>query len=212
MRFGTLGAMLALVPVGAALGFVAANLSHEGPAASAGPAVPVAAVSPSVPVDPPVTVLPDPTMAPLATDLEFRTATVGGRAFGVAVPVPVGWQKFSLASAEDRWTPPGNPDHSYSLRVEIVFGQRQTITQIMESRTEDLASLSEFEVVDQTRDTLAFRYVDATRHARVQIVRWISPRATGTAEVEVAVSGRLVDEEGLAALLATVTDRARVPS
>ena len=211
MGIRRLGAVLALATAGVVVGFAAASLSHEGPAALGGPAVPVEAVSPSVPVDPPATVLPDPAAPPLGTDLEFRSATVGGRAFGVTVPVPVGWQLFSLASAENRWTLPGNPEHSYNLRVEMVFGQRQTIEQIMESRTADLSTLLEFEVLDRTDDTLVFRYVDATQHARLQSLRWISPRATGTAEVEVAVSGRLVDADGLAALLDRVSTRARVP-
>ena len=211
MRIGALGALLALAPVGVGLGIVTANLTNEGPTPVGGAAVPVVAVSPSVPVDPPATVLPDPPAPPLGTDLEFRSATVGGRAFGVTVPVPEGWQKFSLASAENRWTLPGNPEHSYSLRVEMVFGQRQTVAQILESRAADLSTLPEFEVLDRTDDTLAFRYIDSTQHARLQLVRWISPRDTGTAEVEVAVSGRMVDEDGLAALLETVTNGARRP-
>ena len=211
MRIGALGALLALAPVGVALGFVTANLSHEGPTAVGGAAEPVVAVSPSVPVDPPATVLPDPPMAPLGTDLDFRSATVGGRAFGVTVPVPDRWQKFSLASAENRWTLPGNPDHGYSLRVEMVFGQRQTVAQILEARAADLSTLPEFEVLDRSADTLVFRYIDSTQHARLQMLRWISPRDTGTAEVEVAVSGRMVDEDGLAVLLEKVTKGARTP-
>lgn len=206
-----LGVMLALALVGAAAGFAAADLAPEDPTAVGGTAIPVPASSPSIPVDPPARVLPDPPAPPLDPALTYRPATVGGRLFGVTVPVPQGWEKFSLASAENRWTLPGNPDHSYSLRVEMVFGQRQTIAQILAARAADLQSLTEFTVLDRSADTLVFRYIDSTEHARLQILRWIAPRATGTAEVEVAVSGRLVDEEGLQALLDTVASGARVP-
>ncbi len=110
-----------------------------------------------------------------------------------------------------RWTLPGNPPTSYSLRVEMVFGERQTIEQIMSERSEALDGSIDFTVVFQDDDTLVFTFIDETHHRRLQMLRWLAPRGTGTAEVEVALNGRMRDEAGLAALLETVSDGIRLP-
>lgn len=210
MSWRGLGVVLALGALGIAAGLALA-LDQRAAAPPVGPAAPVPARSPAVPLDPPPSVAPDPDRPPLGTDLPTHPEVVGGPDFGVAVPVPNGWEKHRLASAENRWTLPGNPPASYSMRVEMVFGERLTIEEMMSQRSEALDEANDFTVVSQDDDTLVFTFIDETNHRRLQMLRWTSPRGTGTAEVEIAVVGRLRDEAGMASLLEAVSEGARVP-
>jgi hypothetical protein len=211
MSWRGLGAAVLLAVVGVAAGLALGFLQRPS-VATGETAAPLSAESPAIPIDPPPSVAPDPATPPaLAPGLPTHEEVVGGRTFGVAVPVPDGWARFDLAAAENRWTLPGNPPTSFSLRVEVVFGERKSVPQIMSLRAEDLDSASDFTITEQTEDTLVFTYIDETDHRRLQMLRWVSPRGTGTAEVEVAVVGRLRDEAGLADLLDVVSDGAREP-
>ncbi len=210
MGWRGLGSVLLLGALGLGVGLAVA-FGLRPTAAPAESAAPLPAASPSVPLDPPPSIAPDPDRPPLPTSLRTEEELVGGQLFGVVVPVPVGWDGTSLASAESRWTLPGNPASTYSLRVEMVFGERLTIEEIMSERSEALDDAVDFTVVSQDDDTLVFTYIDETDHLRLQMLRWLSPRGTGMAEVEVAVNGRMRDEAGLEALLDSVTEGLRTP-
>ncbi|WP_372728499.1 hypothetical protein [Nocardioides sp.] len=199
---------LATTLVGVGLGFAAGTVLTDEPARLAG-ALPVPASSPSVPLDPPPTVLPDPDRPTLPTRLPSHTETVGVAPYDLEFPIPNGWQEFVIGPAEKRWTLPGNPSQSYSVRVELVISQRITIERLMEQRAEELDGLLGFNVLERTDDTLVFTYIDETDHQRLSVVRWISPRGSGTAEAEIAATGRMRDEAGLRALVARIADRAR---
>ncbi|MGH3361318.1 MAG: hypothetical protein ACRDOM_02575 [Nocardioides sp.] len=174
---------------------------------------PLPAESPAVPIDPPPKVVPDPPKPPtLRPGLPTREVTVGGRAFGVTVPVPSTWARFDIGAAEARWTLPGNPPHSFSVRVEMVGSERNTVVEMMSERSEDLDGLPDFTILESTDDTLVFSYIDETRHRRLQLLRWLDLRTPGSAEVELAVVGRVRDQAGLEDLLAVVTEGARIPS
>jgi hypothetical protein len=212
MGWRGLGTAVLLVVVGVAAG-LALGFQQRPTVATGETAAPLPAESPAIPIDPPPSVAPDPATPPaLAPGLPTHQEIVGGRQFGVAVPVPNGWERFELAAAENRWTAPGNPPTTYSMRVEVVFGERRSIPQIMSLRAEDLDAASDFTIQEQTDDTLVFTYIDATSHRRLQMLRWVAPRGSGTAEVEVAVVGRMRDEAGLADLLDAVSDGAREPA
>lgn len=203
--------MAALAAVGVA-GGVAIGVALRPSVALIEEATPLPAQSPSIPIDPPPQIVPDPDVPPpLGTDLETRDVTVGGRAFGVSVPVPQGWLRSDIGAAESQWTIPGDFDHGYKIRVEMVTSERATIAGILAERSEDLDGILDFTILEQTSDTLVFTYVDESRHRRLQLVRWLDLRNPDAAEVEIALTGRLRDEAGLRALLEAVTEGAREP-
>lgn len=210
MSWRGLGALLLLAAIGVAAG-VAIGVQLRPSVATGGVAVPLPAASPSVPVDPPPSIAPDPALPPMGLGLPTHEERVGDRSFGVVVPVPDGWDKFQLGSAEYRWTPPGNPPHTYSVRVENVFSQRLTIEQIMSGRIADVSPLPGFELESQNSDTMIFRYVDETDHERLQMLRWIAPRGSGTAEAEISLVGREADRAGMRDMLDVITNGARLP-
>jgi hypothetical protein len=210
MSWRGLGVLLLLAAVGVTVG-LAVGFQQRPSVATGGTAEPLPATSPSVPMDPPPSIAPDPDFPPMATGLPTHEERVGDRAFGVVVPVPDGWDKFQLGSAEYRWTPPGNPDHSYSVRVENVFSQRLSIEQIMGDRIEAVSQLPGYELESQNSDTMVFRYVDETSHERLQMLRWIAPRGSGTAEAEISVVGREADRAGMRDMLDVITNGARLP-
>ena len=164
------------------------------------------AESPSVPIDPPPAILEDPDRPVLATKLPSHRETLGTAPYDVSFPIPNGWQEFAIGPAEKRWTLPGNPSQSYSVRVELVISQRITIANLMAQRAEELDGLLGFTVIERTDDTLIFTYVDETQHLRLSIVRWVDARGSGTAEAEIAATGRARDEAGMRALVTRIAD------
>ena len=65
---------------------------------------------------------------------------------------------------------------------------------------------ADVEVVEQTTDTLSFRYREtASNRLRVNTFRWFTPTGGVTAEFEMSVVGRQEDVPGLDALLAHVS-------
>jgi hypothetical protein len=205
-----LGALVLLAAAGVAAG-IALGFQQRPSVATGGTAEPVPAHSPAIPVDPPPSIRPDPAYPPMPIELSTHEEQVGDSQFGVVVPVPNGWEKFQVGPAEFRWTPPGNPDHTYSIRIENVFSQRLTIPQIMADRIENLSTLTGYTLEQQNSDTLIFKYVDETDHERLQMLRWLSPRSSGTAEAEISVVGREVDRAGMRDIFAAITTDTKLP-
>lgn len=211
MTWRGLGALLLLIVVGAGAGFGVGTLLDRPPAAAGTPR-PMVASGPAYPYTPPVEVLDDPTEpGPLRAPFDTHEDTLGGGPFAVTFPVPVGWVRTNTNPGEARWTLPGNPPDTYSVRVELVGSQTRTPEQQISLRISDLQSatgISDFRVVDQTDDQLIFTFVQ-DQHRKISVIRWVSPRGGSNAEVEIAATGRLPDRSGLEDLVGLLSAEVR---
>ena len=203
--------MLLLIVVGAGAGFGLGTLLDRPPAA-AGTPKPMVASGPAYPYTPPIEVLDDPEEpGPLRAPFDTHKDTLGGGPFAVTFPVPVGWVRTNTNPGEARWTLPGNPPDTYSVRVELVGSQTRTPEQQISLRISDLQSatgVSDFRVVDQTDNQLIFTFVQ-DQHRKISVIRWVSPRGGSNAEVEIAATGRLPDRPGLEDLVGLLSAEVR---
>ncbi|SFA87472.1 hypothetical protein SAMN05192575_101970 [Nocardioides alpinus] len=166
-----------------------------------GPAAPVSAQSPSLPVDPVPELLPDPATPPLAQDLELVRQQVGSGDFQMTLPVPRGWTFSPNSLNEWQWRPPDQPSFGYVLRVEQVLSNRRSIDWTLDRRIDDLDEDEEnLTVLDQTEDSLHFTYV-TSNHLRHGYLTWLDLTGSDNAQVEIAVTGRDVDDPGMADLI-----------
>ncbi|MXG91171.1 hypothetical protein [Nocardioides flavescens] len=205
------GVAVVLLALGAAGGYVAADRTRPEPVALDLPE-PVPAVSPAVPTPPAVELLPDPSSPALAPalPLEQMDFRVGRRGMGVSVGIPTGWAVYKEAEGDPAWnaTVPGNPTYTFKLRVALVAGRHQSVGVAKLSRKEALRSaVDEDELADltylaETEDAFVATYVQDD-HLRVTMERWVS-FGSDTAYADISVTGRKVDEQGLADLLARV--------
>lgn len=192
--------ILALLAVGVALGFALSMTVAEHPPGT-GAASPVAAQSPSLPVDPVPELFPDSKAPPLAPGLDLVRQQVGTGDFRMTLPVPRGW-RFSVNSLNEwQWRPPDQPDFGYVLRVEQVLSNRRSIDWTLDRRIDELNEDEEnVDVLDQTDDALHFTYV-TSNHLRHGYLRWLDLTGSDNAQVEIAVTGREVDDVGMADLV-----------
>jgi hypothetical protein len=196
-----LGLMLA---IGVAAGFGSSLVVAEHPSSS-GAAAPVVARSPSLPVDPVPELLPDPTHAPLQPGLELVEQQVGSGDFQMTVPVPKGWDFFTNSLNEWQWRPPDQPSFGYVLRVEQVLSNRRSIDWTLDRRIDELDEDEDnVDILDQTDDSLHFTYV-TSNHLRHGYLTWRDLTGSDNAQVEIAVTGRAVDDAGMADLIARVS-------
>lgn len=193
-----------LLAIGVAVGFgVSLTIAEHPP--SSGSAAPVDAQSPSLPVDPVPELLPDPTTAPLEPGLELVRQQVGSGDFRMTLPVPKGWDFFVNSLNEWQWRPPDQPPFGYLLRVEQVLSNRRSIDWTLDRRIDELEEDEDnVEILEQTADSLHFTYV-TSNHLRHGYLTWLDLTGSDNAQVEVAVTGREVDDAGMAALVAKVT-------
>lgn len=200
--------MLALLlAIGVAVGFGASWTL--GDPSGTGPAAPVPA-SPSLPVDPVPELLPDPDIPPLASGLPLERQSVGAGDFQMTLPVPEGWSYFENSLNEWQWRPPDQPAFGYVLRVEQVLSNRRSIAWTLDRRLAELREdESNVEVLAQTRDSLHFTFVTAN-HLRYGYLRWLDLTGSDNAQVEIAVTGREVDDPGMAELIARVGSGVRL--
>lgn len=200
-RRGT--AVLALlVAIGVAMGFGASWFVGENPSGD-GVAAPVPA-SPSLPVDPVPELLPDPPTPPLATGIPLERQSVGAGDFRMTLPVPRGWSFSENSLNEWQWRPPDQPDFGYVLRVEQVLSNRRSIEWTLDRRIDELREdESNVELLGRTRDSLHFSFI-ASNHLRHGFLRWLDLTGSDNAQVEIAVTGREEDDEGMADLIARV--------
>ena len=200
--------MLALLlAIGVAVGYGASWTLGANP--SGGPAVPLPA-SPSLPVDPVPDLLRDPDFPPLATGLPLVRQSVGAGDFRMTLPVPDGWSYFENSLNEWQWRPPEQPNFGYVLRVEQVLSNRRSIAWTLDRRLAELREdESNVEVLAQTRDSLHFTFVTAN-HLRHGYLRWLDLTGSDNAQVEIAVTGRQVDDPGMAELIARVGSGVRL--
>ncbi len=192
-----------LLVLGTAAGFGISLAVAEHPAGS-GAATPVAAQSPSLPVDPVPELLPDPPTVPLAPSLDLVRTSVGTGDFKMSLPVPEGWNFYVNSLNEWQWRPPEQPDFGYVLRVEQVLSNRRSIQRTLDNRIAELDEDEEnVEILSRTDDTLHFSFV-ASNHLRHGYLTWLDLTGSDNAQVEIAVTGRKVDDAGMADLVARV--------
>lgn len=205
-----LGLLLALLVVGAVGGYAYADLGH-GTTRSGSAPTPVAAADPELPFTPPEKVNADSDAPPVPTSLTTEDATVGRGPESVVLPVPAAWEQIRLSGQESRWLAPGRPAGSYSVRVQAV-DQRRSLAQAVAERAAALPldpSVSDLEVIDQSVDTLRATFILAG-YRKLTIIRWVSFEG-GTVDLEIAATGRLIDQPGLEALVARMATEARRP-
>jgi hypothetical protein len=213
MWWRLLGVAVVLLGAGGAIGYVAADDSAEGPAQSS-VLEPVPAVSPSVPTPTQFVTLPDPTAAPLAPDLPSHEEElrITDRGAGVSLAVPDGWISNRLVNSNTwNFVPEINVKNTYVLRVELKIGQRVAATVFKQTRIEALESaedegnLKDLQITAQTDTSIVASYIDITGYRRLTTERWLAD-ASGIAYADIAVTGRLTDEEGLGDLLVRVAE------
>ena len=190
----------ALLAVGVASGYAVSLVVADNPSGTA-VAAPVPAQSPSLPVDPVPDLFADSTAPGLAPGLELVRQQVGTGDFRMTLPVPKGW-RFSVNSLNEwQWRPPDQPDFGYVLRIEQVLSNRRSIDWTLDRRIDELDEDEEnLEVLDQSADTLHFTYV-TSNHLRHGYLRWLDLTGSDNAQVEIAVTGRAVDDAGMADLV-----------
>ncbi|RYB94332.1 hypothetical protein EUA93_08225 [Nocardioides oleivorans] len=204
--------LLALVlVVGLVGGFGTSWVLGENPPGS-GAAAPVAAASPSLPVDPVPELLPDPDYPPLEPGIALADTTVGqGEDFQMTVPAPEGWRFVPIALNEWQWRPfDQEQSFGYVMRVEQVLSNRRSIDWTLDRRLDELDEDElDFRVVRQSDDSVHYTYI-TNNHLRHGFLTWLDVTGTDNAQVEVAVSGRRVDEAGLADLIERVAAGVRL--
>lgn len=198
-----------LLLVGGVVGGYAAAYSLEADPSTQGSPTPVVARSPNIPRDPEPTLVASPGTPALGTDLTMRTGRLGNGGFRLTYPVPAGWARLSSATKEVKWKKPKNPADTFILRIEQVVAREDTIAEMLAERISDLRDEKQrFTIVEQTADSLEFTYV-SDGFGRHGFLTWLDLRDTGLADVEVAVTGRVVDAPGGAQLIDRVASGMR---
>ncbi len=213
------GVLTLLALVGGAIGYAVGENRPEtvapGPVVFATPR-PLPAVDPSYPVNE-YDVRPDPTTAPLATGLPLRTARFRAGGFTLQAPVPKGWRRGVLGGRTQwNFVDPDNPLNTYVLRIGIVAGERKspgvaTIARVAALQAQESDGNSENLVIRTDDDGAGFTasLIDLAGYRRVAIERFETLPDEPLAYYTVALSGREVDREGMADLLARVIAGAR---
>jgi hypothetical protein len=194
-----------LLALGVGGGYVA-SWALGGHPQAVGAAQPVTAASPSLPVDPVPELFADPSFAPLPTGLELERQEVGRGDFRLSLEVPAGWRVSPNSLSEWQWRPPDFEPFGYYMRVEQVLSNRRSISWTLDRRIDELnEDEAAVKVIEQTDDSLHFSYV-TSNHLRHGFLTWLDLTGSDNAQVEVAVTGREADVEGMADLISRVAD------
>jgi hypothetical protein len=187
-------------------GGYAASWAMGGHPQAVGPAQPVTAASPSYPIDPVPELFPDPDFPPLETGVELVRQKVGRGDFRLSLDAPAGWTFSPNSLNEWQWRPPDFQTFGYYMRVEQVLSNRRSIDWTLDRR---IAELNEDEtavkILSRTDGSLHYTYV-TNNHLRHGFLTWLDLTGSDNAQVEVAVSGRKADVDGMADLIARVAD------
>lgn len=173
---------------------------------------PLAAADPAIPYTPPEKTKPDPEIDPLPTSLPTHDEKVGTPGIGgVIVPVPDGWVRTRYADPRiAKWTLPDGVSGGYTFRVQLL-DENRTVGQKVDVRPRELRgdpAVSDIRVLDKSFDTLKASFI-LSGYRRLTVIRWVS-FSGGLADVEIAATGRLQDENGLEALVATIDREIRL--
>ena len=154
---------------------------------------------------------------------QHRIVAPGGSMWSYAVPK--GWVPSFLSAGrattssagvdeqtEVQWRPGGEPDvGGFQLRFRALDPTQTPLVQ----RIQRLALIRHarypgFDLYKRTDNGLWFTYVDEHHHLRYNFWRWVpDPRADGDAGLEISVSGRKRDVQGLGALIRRAVAAAR---
>lgn len=198
-----------LVAAGLVGGFALSLALAEHPT-DGGAAAPVAAQSPSLPVDPVPDLLPDPDFAPLDGSLPLVRQVVGAGDFRMSLPAPRGWRFSENSLNEWQWRPPDQPSFGYLVRVEQVVSNRRSIAWTLDRRIDELDEDEQaVRVLGRTDATLHYSYV-ASNHLRHGYLTWLDLTGSDNAQVEIAVSGRARDQDGMAELISRIAAGTRL--
>lgn len=193
-----LAAVAALLLLGVAAGYAAAS-AFEGSPATDNAAQPVVASDPSIPVDPALPPRHEPNDPPMATDLPLVSESLGTRRSLITFPVPETWTRSQPYPNEVKFKPKGGSNFTYVLRIEQVTSQQQAIPDILKAWVERLKANEDVEFGDEIRytyDTYECTY-SFEGYRRHQLVTWLDLTGSGVAEVEIALTGRERDVEGM---------------
>jgi hypothetical protein len=206
MWWRALGVAAVLLCVGLAGGYALADRTQDQPQRAAEPE-PLPA-SP-LPTPQEFDVLPDPDTAALEPGLpgEQRELRLTRRGAGISLQVPAGWTENRLPNS-DTWTyvGPENISNTYYLRVRLMIGDQLAATVAKSTRVaalqsaEDEGNIEGLEVTAETTTSFEATYI-VDGYRKVTGERWVATES-GTAYADVAVTGRVVDTEGLRDLLA----------
>lgn len=198
------GALLCLGGIG---GWVVASSNQPEPVTISDPAEPVPAVSPSVPIPPRPEVSPDPTEPPLqpGQPMKLEELRITDDGPGAAIAVPEGWRSNRLPNSQT-WVfvPPSNTFNTYNVRVRLMIGDQVAPSAAKTGRVaalraaEEDGNLSNLDIVAETSDSFEATYIQAG-YVRTTMERWRAE--DGISYVNVAVTGRLSDADGLRDLL-----------
>ncbi len=195
-----LALLLALGLVG---GFGASWALGELPRGDGAPA-PVVAASPSLPVDPVPDLLTDPDYPPLEPGTRLVPGQVGSGGFRMVLPVPQGWTFSENSLNEWQWRPPDQPSFGQVMRVEQVLSNRRSISWTLDRRIDELNEDEQnVTILERTDRSLHFTFV-ASNHLRHGFLTWLDVTGSDDAQVEIAVTGRARDAEGMADLISRV--------
>lgn len=158
---------------------------------------------------------------PDGTDYETHVVRAGTQSW--SYPVPSGWIAYKVTDTGDtdpipgarvdkvgqvRWRPAGEPlVGGYSMRVEVLVPPTATVADTVEAKVRALEGsrdLVDVDVYEQTDDTVYFTFRDGNNRVRYNFFRWVAD-ADGSASLEISVTGRAADEDGLRALLDAVS-------
>lgn len=204
--------LLLLLLAGGAGGWAYAA-SRDGPVVSDAVPSPVAASGPEIPYTPPEKTRPDPEDPPLPTRLSFRDERLRtpGRG-GIVVPVPVGWSRTVEADGSvAKWRPPNAPEAGGYIARVTLLEENRTLAQKVATRPIELqaqAGLTDLEVLSTSIDTLKASFI-LEGYSRVTVIRWVSLDGDGLVDVEVAATGRTIDEAGMDALVLEMANGVR---
>jgi hypothetical protein len=210
MGWRALGITVVLLAVGVAGGY-AVGQRTEPQARSDATVEPVPAVSPAVPTVAAHPVLPDPTTAPLAPDLPAHPEVLRlpRKGLGLVAQIPDGWQS---SHSGDTWifAQTGNPTNTYTLRIQLLISQRQSVAVVKGARLAALqqsqadGNMFELDVTADTDDEFEATYIDSGSYRRVTRERYVD-NGSGLAYVVIAATGRTVDTEGLRDLVTRIS-------
>jgi len=196
--------------VGGAAGYAVSELTRVHPT-DASEAVPMPADSPSMPTvtasstpTPTSKIVPDPDEYPPLdiSTLTFDENTISTSSTTWSYEAPTDWELKPADESGDRLVLPGNPDYTYSMRVNPLTVPASTgaLARARYAAIAGATGISDAVSLEISDHDMRMTYV-ASEHQRYQHTYFISPPGSNTAVFEVTVSGRIRDIDGLDALL-----------
>ena len=196
-------------------------------------ASPVPAASPSVPIDvtPTPSVAPDINYPVLQPGLALPVVhSIGNDIASWTYHVPFGWTAYAVCTAlpckiqtdgvipkkqiddqsELRFRPAGEPPiGGYSLRVKILSNTDLNPAQMVATKVVGFKqefSGQAYSKLRQTPSAVYFTYTDGEDHLRYNFFQWFAVPGHPNATLEMSVSGRARDQDGLEALFNRFAD------